>query len=412
MFGWASCFGWCLRTVGRHGRTSKQSSGKCASGFWPTRSSRSSPTLSTSRLVPLVLLTTAAFALAAQTSTPLEPSSSRDRKIVRRWSLPEKPHGVAIGADGTLYVGLAQSQSVVAIDPKEGAIRRRVILDSAEIASTKELVTLRTNADRTRLFIANGTDESASILSLPDLGVLREITMEGETIRDAVPDPKGRYLFLLGRKVHVFDGEGGTELRTLGVEDPMAIAVSANGSMLAVVATEDFGNAKATVVVMFDTATFAEIARDPLQTEKPIETVLFADRDRALIAVARDTLFEKPVVSRGAKMMTAEGTNGAAPMRMKIDFGDLVNSNTICLPEGSGPQIATLTGSDVQLVYAERRCSASGAFSGSSRAVTSASLYGISAYALAYDKATNTLVGTDPAGFLTIYNVPRPAVAK
>jgi hypothetical protein len=382
------------------------------SGSWPTRSSRSSPTLSTSRLATLVLLTTAACALVAQTSTPLEPSSSRDRKIVRRWSLPEKPHGVAIGADGTIYVGLAETQAVVAINPKEGAIRRRVILDSAEIASTKELVTLRMNADKTRLFIANGSDESASILSLPDLGILREITMEGETIRDALPDPRGRFLFLLGRKVHVFDGDGRIELRTLDVTDPMAIAVSANGAMLAVIATEDFGNAKATAVVMFDTTTFAEVARDPLQTEKPIESALFADRDRALVAVARDTLFEKPVLSRPAKVMTAEGTNGAAPMRIKIDFGDLVNSNTVCLPEGSGPQIATLAGSDVLLVYAERRCSASGAFSGSSRAVTSASLYGINAYALAYDKATNTVVATDPAGFLTIYNVPRPAVAK
>ena len=33
---------------------------------------------------------------------------------------------------------------------------------SAEIASTKELVTMRTNRDRTRLYIANGTDESAT----------------------------------------------------------------------------------------------------------------------------------------------------------------------------------------------------------------------------------------------------------
>jgi len=382
------------------------------SGSWPTRSSRSSPTLSTSRLATLVLLTTAACALFAQTSTPLEPSSSRDRKIVRRWSLPGKPHGVAIGADGTLYVGLAQTQAVVAIDPKEGAILRRVVLDSEEIASTKELVTLRTNTDKTRLFIANGSDESASILSLPDLGILREITMEGETIRDVLPDPRGRFLFLLGRKVHVFDGDGRTELRTLDVTDPMAIAVSANGAMLAVIATEDFGNAKATVAVMFDTTTFAEVARDPLQTEKAIEGALFADRDRALVAVARDTLFEKPVLSRPAKVMTSEGTNGAAPMRIRIDFGDLVNSNTVCLPEGSGPQIATLAGSDALLVHAERRCSASGAFSGSNRAVTPASLYGVNAYALAYDKATNTVVATDPAGFLTIYNVPRPAIAK
>lgn len=331
---------------------------------------------------------------------------------MRRWTLPGNPRGVAIGADGTIYVGLAESQEVVAIDPKAGAIRKRIVLDSADIASTKELVTLRTNPDRTRLYIANGSDESAMILSLPALGVVREITMEGETIRDAVPDPKGRYLYLLGRRVHVYDREGGTELRTLDIPDPMAIAASANGAMLAVVSTEDFGNAKATVVALFDTTTFAEVARDPLQTEKTIEAALFADKDRALIAVARDTLFEKPVVSRPAKTMTSDSTSTSAPMRIKIDFGDLVNSDSVCLPDGSGPQIATLTSSDAMLVYAERRCSVSGTFSGSSRAVTPASLYGISAYALAYDKATNTLVATDPAGFLTIYNVPRAAVAK
>jgi hypothetical protein len=358
-----------------------------------------------------VLLTAAAIAagIQAQTPTPLETAAnSRDRKIVHRWALPGSPHGVAIGADGTIYAGLAEPQAVVAIDPKAGVIRKRIVLDSADIASTKELVTFRLSADRSRLFIANGSDESATILALPGLGVLREITMEGETIRDVVPDPKGRYLYLLGRRVHVFDFDGRTELRTLDVAEPMAIAASANGALLAVIAAEDFGNAKAAVAALFDTSTFAEAGREPLQTEKPIEGVLFANKDRALIAVARDALFEKAVVSKAARPMTGD----AGAMRMKIDFGDLVSSDAICLPEGSGPQIATLTSTDALLVYAERRCSVSGAFFGSARAVTAASLYGIDAYALAYDKASNTLVATDPAGFLTIYNMPRPTVAK
>src|SRR4051794_27944804 len=196
MSGSASCFEFRLRTVGRHERPSNGNFDRCASDSSPTRSSRSSPTLSRIERTALVLLTTAALALHAQTSAPLQPSASRDRKVVRRWALPGTPHGVAIGADGTIYVGLAEPQAVVAIDPKAGAIRKRVVLDSADIASTKELVTFRTSADRTRLYIANGSDESAIILSLPELGVLREITMEGETIRDAVPDPKGRYLYI------------------------------------------------------------------------------------------------------------------------------------------------------------------------------------------------------------------------
>ena len=356
------------------------------------------------------MLLTAAAALAQTGSDALKPAPTRDRKVVRRWALPGDPRGIALGADGTIYVGLAESQEVIAVDPNTGVVKRRVVLDSAEIASTKELVSFRTNPDRSRLFVANGSDESATILSLPNLAVLREITMEGEVIRDVIPDPKGRYVYVLGRRVHVFDGEGDRELRTLPIEDPMAIAASANGTALAVFATEDFGNAKATVVAMYDTATFNEIARDPLQTEKIVEGALFADRDRSLIAFARDSLFEKPVTSKPARAMTRQGTNG--PMQMVISFGDLVNSNRICLPERSGPQIATTAANDSLLVYGERRCSASGTFSGSARSVTPASLYGVDAYALAYDRQRNVIVATDRAGFLTIYLVPRPVLAK
>jgi hypothetical protein len=406
----ASCFDLRLRTVGRHGRKSNPNFDKCVSGSSRTRSSKNTPTHSRSSVTALLILLTAAAALAQTGSDVLKPSPTRDRKVVRRWALPGDPRGVAIGSDGTIYVGLAEPQAVIAVDQTTGAVKKRVVLDSPEIASTKELVTLRTNPDRTRLYIANGSDESAVILSLPDLAVLREITMEGEMIRDVIPDPKGRYLYLLGRKVHVYDGDGQTELRTLPIDDPMAIAASANGSMLAVFATEDFGNARATVAAVYDTATFNEVARDPLQTEKTVEGALFADRDRSLIAFGRDSLFEKPVISRPARAMTRQGSDG--PMMITINFGDLVNSNKVCLPEGSGPQIATTAASDTLLVYGERRCSASGAFSGANRSVTPASLYGVNAYALAYDQQKNVLVATDRAGFLTIYLVPRPALAK
>jgi hypothetical protein len=354
-----------------------------------------------------VLLTAAAVAAYGEA---LAPASTRDRKVLKRWALPGDPRGVAVGADGTVYVGLAGPQAVMALDPDTGAIKHQVVLDSEEIASTKELVTLRTNRERTRLYIANGSDESATILSLPDLAVLREITMEGETIRDVVPDPQGRYVYLLGRRVHVFDKDGARELRELPVDDVMAIAASTNGSALAVLATEDFGNVKATVVALFDTGTFNEIARDPLQTEKSIESAMFADGDKALVAFSRDSLFEKPVISRPARAMTRKGADG--PMMITIHFGDLVNSNRVCLPEGSGPQIATLTSADDALVYAERRCSASGAFSGSNWRVKPASLYGITAYAVVYDRKRDALVATDRAGFLTLYKVPRAAVVR
>lgn len=328
----------------------------------------------------------AASAFAQETLTAV---ATKDKKVIRRWSLPGDPRGLAIGNDGTIYVGLAEPQAIVAIDPQSGAVKKRLVLDSAEIASTKELVTLRTNADRTRLYVANGTDESATILSLPDLAVLREITMEGEAIRDAVPDPRGRYLYLLGRRIHVFDVDGKTELRALGIADPMALAVSSTGAVLAVIAGEDFGGTRATVAALFDTKTFASLGREPLQTEKSIEAAMFAVRDRSIVAFSRDSMFEKQMKTRTP-----------------------VSSTHICLPDASGPQVATLTSSDTLLVYAERRCSASGTFSGSARGVTPASLYGVSAYAIAYDRTGGTLVATDRAGLLTIYNMPRPVTVS
>lgn len=325
--------------------------------------------------------------------------------MVKRWAIAGEPRGVALGANGAIYVGLADKQSVLAIDSKSGNVIREVVLDSAEIAATKELVTLRTNPARTRLYIANGSDESVTILSLPDMAVLREITLEGEAIRDALPDPKGRHLYLLGRQVHVYDADGRDQIRELPFKDPMAIALSSSGATLAVLGTEDFGNARATVVVLYDTTNFNEISRDPLQTDKTVEAALFAASDRALVAMSRDRMFEKPLITRPAAARGMESDKGK--MRMRIDFGDLVNSESICLPAESGPQIAALGASSDQLIFAERRCSSSGSFAGSDRRVIPISLYGVNAYALAFDAASNTLAVTDRAGYLTIYRVPR-----
>jgi hypothetical protein len=158
-------------------------------------------------------------------------------------------------------------------------------------------------------------------------------------------------------------------------------------------------------VALFDTTSFAELARDPLQTEKTIEAAMFAAGDRSIIAFSRDDIFEKRVTARPTRITQA----GSATNAMRVQIGDLVNSTHVCLPKGSGPQVATLTSSDTMVVYAERRCSASGTFSGSNRAITPASLYNVNAYAVAYDRLSNTIVATDRDGFLTIYNVPRPA---
>ncbi len=388
-------------------QTWKASYVKCVSDFSRIRSSKTSPTHSRSSFTLGLLTLSAALSLHAAEPRTLASVPTHDSKVVRRWAIPGSPRGVAIGNGGVIYVGLADKQAVDVIDAKSGEVVRELVLDSPDIAATKELVTLRTNRARTRLYIANGSDESATILSLPDLAVIREITMEGEAIRDAVPDPNGKYLYLAGRRVHVFDADGQNEIRSIDFQDPMAIALSDNGRMLAVIGTQDFGNAKATAVALYDTTSLSEITRDPLQTDQTISAALFAAGDRSLVAFSGTSMFEKPLVTRPGKTMTS-GTDGR--MRVTIDFGDLVNSDRICLPEGSGPQIATTGSANDLILFAERRCSSSGAFEGSSRRVTPASLYGVNAYAVAYDRDSNTLAVTDKAGYLTIYRVPRPAV--
>jgi len=370
MFAPANCFELRWRIVGSHDRNSSSKFGKCARSSSRTRSSKTSPTQSrgVSRTAAAIVLLTLSAAIAAA-QTPLAAIPTNDSKIIRRWSLPGDPHGLTIGPDGTLYVGLAQPQAVVAIDPERGTIRKKIVLDSADIAATKELVTMRLSADGKRLYVANGSDESATILSLPDLAVVREITIEGEPIRDALPDPSGRYVFLLGHRVHVYDANGQEELRTIGGEDPAAIAV--NESQLAVL-TKDR-------VTFFDTTAFKQTG--VVLGLKGIEAALFAGRH--LMLLAPDALYE---------------------------VGQRIVKEPICLPQGSGPQIAALAGPRL-LLFAERRCSSSTAFTESDHTVMPASLYGVNAYAVAFDAKSNSLYTTERAGYLTIYRVPKPAIA-
>lgn len=309
-----------------------------------------------------------------------------------------------MAADGTVYVGLAEPQSVVAIDPKIGKILKEVVLDSAEIASTKELVTLRIDRVKNRLIVANGSDESVTILSLPNLAVLREIGLEGETIRDALPDPAGRFLYVLGDGVHVYDPAGDRELRVLNDIDAMAIATDSKGTLLAVVGSEDFGSAKATSVALYETGTWREVAREPLQTDRVIQAALFAADDRALVVLARDWLAEKAIVSRAAKTLADAG---GGMMRLRFDFADFVSSENICLPDRSGPQVASLGPTSTTLLFAEKRCSAGGSLTAMPRKVTAASLYGVNAWGVAFHQPENVVYASDPSGYLTIYKTPK-----
>src|SRR5258708_25868787 len=106
----ASCFESSLRTVSNHGSRSNSNCGRCVNGFSRTRSSNTSPTPSRSRLAILGLLTfSAALLLAAPPPT-----------VVHRWALAGDPHGLAIGSNGTIYVGLSQPQAGAAIDHRHG----------------------------------------------------------------------------------------------------------------------------------------------------------------------------------------------------------------------------------------------------------------------------------------------------
>lgn len=322
--------------------------------------------------------------------------------MIRQWKLDGDPRGVAVGPDGMIYVGIAGRQSVMAIDPRLGTATREVVLDSAEIASTKELVTLRLDASRKRLLIANGSDESATILGIPDLRILREITIEGEPIRDVVADPAGRYLYLLGRSVHVYDVDGERELRTLDVQDPMAIATDAKGSFLVVVASEQFETTRATVAAIFDPTTLKEIDRRPLQTDRQIESATLAAGDRALVFAASDWLAETSVEARQVKAITKDRNN----MRLTFDFGDLLSSQQICLPEQRGPQSLAAVSDSNLVIFPERRCSTNTSFTAAPRKAVPASLYGINAYALAWDSENRRIVATDRSGMLTLYRLP------
>jgi len=333
----------------------------------------------------------------------LKEESARGRDVVRRWSLTGTPRGIAVGDGGTIYVGLAGPQSVVSIDPLASAIVREKTLDRKEIASTKDFSTIRIGNRGRRLYVAQGSDESVTVLSLPDLEITREILIEGESIRDALPDPAGQFLYVLGRRVHVYDIEGRRAIRKLSDLDPRAIATDSAGSVLAVVGFEQFPNGRATMVAFYDTTSFDEIGRMPLQTDREIRSAFFAAGDEVIVTIADDWIGEAPARPRKEPIPTATSTS--TNMRLRIDFGDLVSSEAICLPDGAGPQIATTDPAGTLVVFAEKRCSAGSSFIASKRRTKSASIYGIGAYAVARTPE-GLYAASDPAGYLTIYRKP------
>jgi hypothetical protein len=332
----------------------------------------------------------------------LEPVRVRDPRVVSRWTLSGEPRSIAFGPDGTLYAGLRKPQSVVAIDLARGAILEEVVLDSEEIASTKDFATMRYDAKRGRLIIAQGSDESVSILSVPSLAVEREILLEGEMIRDAIPDPKGRYLYILGRSVHVRDADGNRQIRIFSELEPTAIAVSSDGKWLAIVGTEKFDGTPATAVSLIDTERLEESRRELLQTDRRIEAALFANTDQALIVFADDWLAEKRLAVSAGQVMKPRGES----MQVTMGRDDFLSTESICLPSERGPQVAIVSSQNNVVWFAERRCSSAGSVIAAPRTVVTASLYGAEVRALAWDPANEKLAATDGAGTITLYHPP------
>jgi hypothetical protein len=182
----------------------------------------------------------------------------------------------------------------------------------------------------------------------------------------------------------------------------MAIATDAKGRVLVVVGHETFPNGKVTSAVFYDAASLREIGRLPLQTEREIVAAFFAAGDRVLVVAANDWLAEAPAAPREEKQPQGE----AGAMRLSLEFGDLISSESVCLPDGAGPQIASTDGGAV-VVVAEKRCASGGSFTASKRRTRVASIYGVAAYALARTPAGGW-AATDPAGFLTLYREPEP----
>ena len=329
--------------------------------------------------------------------------ASRDRRVVKQWVVDGSPRALAAGVDGTLYVGLSGSQEILALDPDSGKILQRKQIDHAEIAATKDFVSMRLTADGDRLVIAHGSDESVTIHALPELGPVREIGLEGELVRDAVPAPDGSFVAVLGRDVHIWSRDGGELLRVLRELEPMALAVSSDGSTLAVVGRESYPSGTVSVAILFDTATWSETFRRPLETERSIRGAAFAADDSVLAVWTDDWIAE---VAMQAPRSTFDTSGETA--RVRIAFGDLVSSEAVCLPERTGPQIATLAGRD-RLVFAERRCSASGSMTGTRRKLRTISLTGVEAWSIAWDRTRELVVASDPRGTITMYSLPASA---
>lgn len=332
--------------------------------------------------------------IAAETAAkPLDAHSDRSVNVVRRWSLPGTPRGLAVDRDGLVYVGLSDRQSILRIDPSRDLLEKEIVLDRPEIASTKEIVTLRFDRSRAgeRLLAANGIDESLTILSTPELAVLREITLEGEVVRDAVGDPLGRYLYILGRDVHIFDHQGAMKIRTIREPRPSAISVSRTGRLLAVAGSERISGIEVTTVALWDVETMKELERIPMQTDAKVVGLTFAAGDRALVAATETAVLQLALDRDKTEKALIAADDG---LRTNIAAADLISTDTVCIDPSSSPQVISLGPTGSELLFPEKRCGRGGSMTGGPRYVSVQSLYPLEAFAIAWDPTREAVFAT------------------
>lgn len=374
------------------------------SGCSRTRSSSRTAGRSTELIALLTLVVGFTLIAEASTPVPIRGEADRNARILRKWTLPGSPGGLAVGRDGKLFVGLSDRQSIVRIDPSRDLIEKEVILDRPEIASTKDLVTLRIDeaGPVRRLLTANGTDESATILSLDELAIRREITLEGELVRDIHPDPAARFLFVLGRDLHVFDWGGDNPIRTISEPRPMAIAVSSDGSHFAVAGSERIAGTTVTTLGLWTSEPLREIRRIPLQTDAEIVSLSFAAGDRSIVAASTEAILQLTLSERTDQDESAL-VNTDRGVRMRVRAADLISSDKVCLPDRATPQVMTLGPSGSEILFPEKRCGVGASFTAGRRLVSIDSLYGLEAHSIVFDPSRRAVFASGAGNQVVLY---------
>jgi DNA-binding beta-propeller fold protein YncE len=97
----------------------------------------------------------------------------------------KRPHGIAVGKSGLIYLTAETKQSVLIIDPKKHSIVGTIPTDS----STSH--TFAISDDEKKIYVSNVMSKTVSVLDIPDRKLAKVIPTESENQRMAIsPDRK------------------------------------------------------------------------------------------------------------------------------------------------------------------------------------------------------------------------------